>query len=167
MSDQRRKHPPPCRAAWLSVAFIALCAAPVFAHDVSRSESTITIDEATVRIRFAINLLELSGVDANGDERVSYDELDARIEEVFAAIKQHFELRAPDPPERVVMERHRIVEDHMLQADLEYRFADDVRELAVGSSLDTVTGPSHLHHVRAEESGINDEKHDRHAERQG
>jgi hypothetical protein len=102
-----------------------------------------------VRVRFAINLLEL-GADRNRDERVTYDELDARIEEIFALIKQHYALGAPEPPARVEMQRQQIADDHMLQAELVYTFDRAVRELRVASTLDTVTSAQHVHHVRAD-----------------
>ena len=74
----------------------ALFASAVRAHDFSQSESAIEIDGAIVRVRIGVNLLEMPGVDANGDQRVSYDELDESIERVFAAIKEHLTLRAPE-----------------------------------------------------------------------
>jgi hypothetical protein len=133
--------------------FVAFCIAASSAHEVSRSESTLAIAGATVRAQFSINLLEFRGVDANGDERVSYDELDARIEDVFTVIKQHFVLAAPDRPTRVVLQRQQIVEEHVLQADLVYTFDRPVRALRVESTLETVTTPGHVHHVRTDISG--------------
>jgi hypothetical protein len=123
------------------------------AHELARSESTLTIDGATVRARVAIDLLELQGVDRNADQRVSYEELDAAIERVFAALEDHLALRAPDPPTRVTMGRRQILDDHVLQVDLAYTFDRGVRELRVESTLDRVASPSHLHHVRANIGG--------------
>jgi hypothetical protein len=100
-------------------------------------------------VRFSINLLEFRGVDANGDERVSYDELDARIEDVFAVIKEHFVLAATDRPARAVLTRQQIVDDHVLQADLVYTFDRPVGELRVQSTLDAITAPGHVHAVEA------------------
>ena len=133
--------------------FVAFCIAPSSAHEVSRSESVLSVADASVRVQFSINLLELRGVDANGDQRVSYDELDARIEDVFGAIKQHYVLAAPAPPARVVMQRQQIVEEHVLQADLVYTFDRPVRQLRVESTLETVTTPGHVHDVRTDISG--------------
>jgi hypothetical protein len=137
----------------LSLTALVLAVGTGFAHEVSRSESTLLITEATVRAQFAINLLEFRGVDANGDERVSYDELDARIEEVFTVITQHFVLTTPDRPTRVVLQRQQIVEDHVLQADLVYTFDRPVRELRLESTLDAVTTPDHVHHARTTIAG--------------
>jgi hypothetical protein len=125
----------------------------VAAHEVSRSEAILSIAGATVRVEFVINLLEFRGVDSNGDQRVSYDELDARLEDLFAVIKQHYVLAAPAPPASVVMQRQQITEDHVLRADLIYTFDRPVRELSVESTLDTVTSPGHVHNVRTDISG--------------
>jgi hypothetical protein len=137
----------------MAAGALALLVATVSAHDVSRSESTITIDGAVVHVRFAINLLELAGVDGNRDQRVSYDELEAAIERVFGAIKQHYVLRAPAAPVRVVMERQQMLDDHVLHADLVYTFDSAVRRLMVESTLDAATSASHLHHVNAHIGG--------------
>lgn len=143
-----------CRAFWLSVAAgVLLSRAPSVAHELSRSESALSIADATVRVQLTINLLEFPGVDANKDERVSDDELDARIEQVFAVIKRHYLLAASAPPARVVMQRQQIVEDHVLQADLVYTFDRPVRNLHVESTLEAVTTPRHVHAVRASIDG--------------
>jgi hypothetical protein len=134
-------------------AGVIACSVVAAAHEVSRSESTLAITDATVHAQFSINLLELQGVDANGDQRVSYDELDARIEDVFMVIKRHFVLAAPDGPTHVVLQRQQIVEEHVLQADLVYTFDRPVRQLRVESTLDTVTTPGHIHYVRTDISG--------------
>ena len=120
----------------------------------SRSESEVSITGASVMVRFSINLLEFRGVDANGDERVSYDELDARIEDVFAGIREHFVLATTDRPARVVLQRQQIVEDHVLQADLAYTFDRPVRELRLQSTLDAITAPGHVHSVQATIGGL-------------
>ncbi len=146
--------PAPLKKCWLLLLIVlVLGVSYVSAHELSRSESKLSITGATVHVQFAINLLEFRGVDANGDDRVSYDELDARIEDVFGAIKQHYVLATPAPPARVVMQRQQIVEEHVLQADLVYTFDRPVRELRVESTLEAVTTPGHVHHVRTDISG--------------
>ena len=137
----------------LTIGAIPVCGREAIAHDVSRSESVLVIDGATVRVQFSINLLEFKGVDANGDGRVSYDELDARIEQVFTVIKQHFVLTSPDPPTRVILQRQQIVEDHVLRAELVYTFDQPVRDLRVESTLEAATTPSHVHSVQADING--------------
>ena len=138
-----------CRGFWLCMAAgVLLSRAPSVAHELSRSESTLSIADATVRAQFSIDLLEFRGVDVNQDEHVSYDELDARLDDVFAVIRQHYLLAAPAPPTRVVMERQQIVDDHVLQAELVYTFDRPVRDLRVESTLDAIATPGHIHAVR-------------------
>ena len=115
------------------------------AHDLSQSESRIEIDGSTVRVRLTIDLLEIPDVDADRDGRVSYEELDSAIERTFDRIKQHFQLRAATMPERIVLDRHRIVDDHMLEADLRYTFNQEVRRLDVTSTFSAIMRPGHRH----------------------
>jgi hypothetical protein len=137
----RRYRCPLLLATWGVVWAIAA----VGAHEFSQSESTIEASGDAVRVRFSLNLLEISGVDDSGDGRVSYDELDKKIESVFALIKQHYTLHAPDAPMRVVAERYDIVDEHVLQLDIRETFSGAVRELAVTSTLDAAIGPTHQH----------------------
>jgi hypothetical protein len=127
---------------WLLV--IALTTV-VTAHDFSQSESLLEVAGSTVRARIRINLLEIEDVDANVDQRVSYDELDRSIERVFAAIKEHFVLRAPDAPDQIVAERYEIGDDHVLQIDVAYTFSERVRRLELTSRFDVLFAPGHQH----------------------
>jgi hypothetical protein len=127
---------------------LPVCGPGASAHDLSRSESVLEIDGATVRAQFSIDLLEFNGVDANGDGQVSYDELDARVEDIFSLVKQHYTMAAPAPPSRTVMQRQQVVEDHVLRAELVYTFDRAVRDLRVESTLEAATTPSHVHYVR-------------------
>ena len=52
-----------------------------------------------------------------------------------------------------MLQRQQIVDEHVLQADFVYTFDRPVRELRVESTLETVTTPGHVHHVRTEISG--------------
>src|SRR5262245_2334401 len=124
---------PRVAARVLLACVAAAVPALVSAHDFSQSESAIEIDGATVRVRLGVNLLELPGVDANGDQRVSYEELDRSIERVFAAIREHFTLRAPAPPVRVTAARYEIVDDHVLSIDLVHTFTERVGRLEIVS----------------------------------
>ena len=129
------------RSLLLIVGFSAILAA----HEFSQSESTLTIDGRSVNVRLRLNLLEFPGVDADASGVVSYEELDRAIERVFAAVKEHYVLGAPAPPLRVSVERHDIVDDHVLQMDVRYDFADDVNQLDVTSTFEMLLGPMHQH----------------------
>jgi hypothetical protein len=136
------------RLTWLVLLVVATCAT-VYAHDFSQSESTLTIDGSAVRVQLSLNLLDLPYVDSNGNGVVSYEELDATIERVFAAVKTHYVLGAPGSPLRTALEHQEIVEDHVLRMDLRYDFADDVRQIDVTSTLDAMLGPMHQHFLTA------------------
>ena len=143
----------PSLAAGLLLACLATGPDIVRAHDFSQSESTVEFDGATVRVRLGVNLLELPGVDANGDQRVSYEELDRSIERVFAAIKEHFTLRAPAPPVRVTAARYEIVDEHVLRMDLVHIFTTSVGRLEIASRFDRLFGPAHRHLITARLGG--------------
>ena len=136
------------RRCALGVVGVLTLAAAVIAHDFSTSESVLQIDGSIVRSRLSINLLTLGGVDVNGDERISYDELDRAIERVFLAIKDHYRIdSAGEPAVSVNADRSEIVEDHVLQIDLRYVFNRPVTTIMVMSTLDQMLGPSHQHVV--------------------
>ena len=138
------------RSLPVCVVAAALVAIGAEAHEFSQSESTIEFDgRSTIHLRFSLNLLELKGVDASGDQRVSYDELDRSIERVFTAIKEHYTLGAPEPAERIVAEKYQIADDHVLQIEIRQTFGTDVGRLDVTSSLDALLGSAHQHLVTA------------------
>lgn len=131
----------------LAVATALAAAATVFssAHDFSASESVLSVDGAIVRSRLSLNALELPDVDVNGDQRISYDELDRAIERIFKTIKQHYFVGAPEPPSAIVAERNAIIDDHVLQIDIRYTFSHSVGLLDLTSTLDGVLGATHQH----------------------
>jgi hypothetical protein len=131
---------------------LPLCAM-LAAHEFSQSESALVVDGRSVTARIDLNLLEFPDVDADRSGIVSYEELDRAIERVVAAVKEHFVLGAPEPPADFVVERHEIVEDHVLRMDVRYGFAHDVRRLDVTSTLDALFGPMHQHFVTATMAG--------------
>jgi len=137
------------RTLLLVIGFSAILAA----HDFSQSESTLALDGSTVHAQLRFNLLEFPRVDADGNGVVSYEELDAAIERVFAAVKEHYVLGAPDAPLRVLVERHEIVDEHVLQMGVRYDFAGAVNQLDVTSTLDVLFGPMHQHIVTARLTG--------------
>ena len=132
----------------LIVALLALTQG-AGAHDLSRSESTIAIAGPDAHVRLSLNLLALSGVDANSDTRVSYEEMDKAIERVFALIKTHYNLRAPEPPTAIVAERYDVTDDHVLQISIKYTFDRSIRRLDLTSTLDAIAGADHQHAASA------------------
>lgn len=114
-------------------------------HDVSQSESKVEVHGPQVRVILRLNLLELGYVDANRDGRVSYDELDTAIDRIYADVKSHYILRTPDLPLQITLTHYGIVEDHILDMDLLYRFPHDLMRLEVISTLYQITQPAHEH----------------------
>jgi hypothetical protein len=140
------------RALLTSVVFFLFCV-PARAHDVSQSDSKIEVHGREVHVSFRLNLLELRYVDTNGDGLISYDELDNSIARVYADVKQHFLLRAPDPPTRVTLEKYSVVEGHLVDMELNYEFGQDVTRLEVTSTLYQITQPTHEHLTSANLNG--------------
>ncbi len=144
--------------AWRRCAVTVVCllmlAASVAGHDFSASESVLEIDGRTVRSTLSINLLEIHDVDLNGDERISYDELDRSIERLFAAIKEHYRIDAAgDPAQSVHADRSEIVDDHVLQINLRYTFSRPATAVVVTSTLDQLLGSTHQHVVSLKVDG--------------
>jgi hypothetical protein len=132
----------------LVFAAIPLVIVPVArAHDVPRSEARIEVQGTQVRVDLRINLLELNGVDLNGDGLISYDELDHSIDRIYSAVRQHYLLSAPDPPIQVTLEHDSVVENHVLDMQLLYVFPSEVKQLQVTSTLDQILQPGHEHLV--------------------
>ena len=137
----------------LSIAFFTL-AASASAHDVSQSDSKIEVQGKDVTVSLRLNLLELPYVDLNGDGFISYDELDHSIDRIYADVKQHYALRDPDLPVQITLRHYGVVEDHVLQMDLLYRFDKDVSQLEIDSTLFQITQPGHEHLVSVNLDGV-------------
>jgi len=133
------------RALAVAIAMAVATTVHTSAHEFSASESVLSVDGAIVRSRLSLNALELPDVDANGDQRISYDELDRAIDRIFKTIKEHYAVAAPDPPSAIVAERSEIVDDHVLQIDIRYTFAHRVGQLTLSSTLDRLLGGTHQH----------------------
>ena len=137
--SQARLRPAATLTCW--VAFVA----GVIAHDLGRSESTILVRGAEVRVSVVIDLLEVSGVDANGDGEVSYSELDDSIDRVYTMVKDHLVVHGEAPPVRTSLEQHLVKDGHVGQLALLLTFSDPVAQLTTYSSLQEVLRPTHEH----------------------
>jgi hypothetical protein len=81
------------------VGLLALaCVMPLSAHDLARSESRLDVQGRDIGCSLTVDLLEFPAVDVDGNGKISYEELDRSIASVFARVKEHFVLRAPDVP---------------------------------------------------------------------
>ncbi len=140
------------RAAAAGMLMVLALAAPR-AHDLAQSESRLELQGTTVRSTTLVDLLELSHADADQSGRVSYDELDRGIVSVFDLVKSHLVLTAAVPPARITLERHELIDDHVLRMVIDYRYADAVARLQVTSTLDQIGKPEHQHLVSAVVNG--------------
>jgi hypothetical protein len=143
------------KLSFLLVGLLTLTAAsPLVAHDLARSDSRLEIEGRAVRCTLTVDLLEFPGVDADGNGVVSYDELDRSIAAVFARVKEHFLLRAPGEPAKIVMTRHELIDEHTARIELAYTFPTSVSRLEVTSTIDQLSHrPDHQHFVTAMISG--------------
>src|SRR2546422_634208 len=78
------------RARIIAFAVSLACIGTAGGHDISRSESLIEVHGREVDVVLRLDLLALRYVDANGDDRVSYDELDNAIDRIYADVRRHY-----------------------------------------------------------------------------
>jgi len=116
------------------------------AHPMSHSLSRVAVTATQVRVTLTIDLLEVAGVDRNGDARITFDELDASIERLYALVSGHYTVAASAPPTRVTLESYAIVENgHIGRFDLLHAFANEPDALTITSALHLMTAPEHRH----------------------
>lgn len=116
------------------------------AHPMSHSLSRVAVTATQVRVTLTIDLLEVAGVDRNGDARITFDELDASIERLYALVRGHYNVAASAPPTRVTLEGYAIVDDgHIGRFDLLHEFANEPDALTITSALHRMTSPEHRH----------------------
>jgi hypothetical protein len=133
------------RWAAITLSALALAGAVLSAHDLGRSESVVVVNGQRARVRLIFDLLELSGVDANGDGEVSYRELDASIDRVYAAVKQHLVVTSDGTTARTTLERYAVRDSHVADLDLLLTFSAPVSQLTIRSTLHEILLPAHEH----------------------
>ena len=137
---------------------LLLSVAGVAAHPMSHSLSRLNIDGRDVVVTLSIDLLELGDVDRDGNDLVSFEELESAIERVYARVRQHYSVRAGAEPETVRLERYEIIEDgHIGRLHLRATFATEPGAIEVASTLDQITTPAHRHLVSIERVGTVEE----------
>ena len=117
----------------------------VQAHDLGRSESAVTVRGSEARARVTLDLLDVAGIDTNGDGQVSYGELDEGIDRIYAIVKGHLVINSVAPPVRSALERYAVNDEHVGQLDLLLTFDRPVSGLTVTSTLHHVLRPTHEH----------------------
>jgi HupE / UreJ protein len=128
-----------------SLAFATLFVPKASAHDVPQSESKIQVQGHNVKVLLKLDLLELGYVDVNGDNVISYDELDSAIDRIYADVRTHYSIRSTTALLQVTLQRYEIVEDHVLELNLLYVFAGDVTQVEVDSTLFQIMRLGHQH----------------------
>jgi HupE / UreJ protein len=135
-------------AAALAIGAMLCGSTALVAHDISRSESTLAVHGRQIEATLTLNLLdfhELPNIDRNRDGSVSYEELDESITALYAAVRQHYRVRAPDAAVQTTVERYTFVGPNRIRLDLRYSFAAEITSIAVESTLDRITQPDHRH----------------------
>jgi hypothetical protein len=128
---------------------------PLVAHDLARSESRLTVQGASVECQLTVDLLGFPGVDEDGNGAISYPELDRSIASVFARVKEHFVLRSPAEPSKILMTGHELLDEHTARLTLDYTFPSGLSQLAVTATFDRLTRrPDHQHFVIATIGGV-------------
>jgi hypothetical protein len=123
------------------------------AHDLSHSQSDITVSGATARARVQVDLIGFAGWQWPRRDVVTYDELDARIEEVFGLLKEHLQAASSAALVSTTMARYGLIDNHVLDADILYTFNRPIDDLVVRSTLDRITAADHQHLARVSYEG--------------
>lgn len=137
---------------WVGACLVAALSVTARAHDLSQSVSDVmVVGDREARVVLNVDGLELGGLDADGDARISFGELERSIEDVFERARGHFLVHAADAPVRTTLEHYAVVDDHAVRLEIRYSFDEPITALTVTSRLDRVTHPAHRHltNVRA------------------
>jgi hypothetical protein len=126
------------RATVAALALLLALHAPARAHDVSRSESKINIDGREVRVVFTLNPAQLL-------QPVMPGQVPAALDSIFRAVQDHYSVRSPAAPVRATLEKYQLLANYLLQMDVLYVFAQDVKEIEVTSTMDRIMPAGHEH----------------------
>jgi hypothetical protein len=144
------------RVTWLLAAAV-LWASVAGGHDLSHSESDITVREREVRARLRVDLVGFGGLQWRTVDRIAYEELDRQIDVVFSLIKAHLEIASLESqPASIRLAAYSLVDNHVLDAEIVYRFAAAPSTLTVRSRLDRITAADHQHLARVNFGGAAD-----------
>jgi hypothetical protein len=122
-------------------------------HDLSHSQSDITVAGASARARVQLDLIGFNAWQWTRRDVVTYDDLDARIEEAFRLLKTHLQASSSATLVSASMARYGLIDNHVLDADVVYTFDRPIDDLVLRSTLDQITAPDHQHLVRVSYEG--------------
>jgi hypothetical protein len=120
-------------------------AAPLFAHDILRSDAKIEVRGNQVRATVTLNLFELTSPIVPGSPRATPAQLDASIAAIFASFQHHYFLRSPAMPVRTTLGQYVLIDGNVVHMEATWDFADDITSLEVESRLDQIMPPGHKH----------------------
>ena len=130
----------------MRLAVVALfLAAPLFGHEILRSDAKIEVRGHQARAIFTLNLFELTSPVVPGTPRATPAQLDGSINDIFASVKSHYYLRAPAEPVSTTLGQYVLIDGNVVHMEVAYDFADDISALEVESQLDRIMVPGHRH----------------------
>ena len=127
------------------------------AHDLSHSQSDITVSGTTARAHVQVDLIGFAGWQWPRRDVVTYDELDARVEELFGLLKTHLQTTSSATLVSTTMARYGLIDNHVLDADVVYTFDRPIDDLVIRSTLDQITAADHQHRTRVSYEGRSSE----------
>ena len=136
-----------------SALAVILAVVPLGAHDIWRSESRLTANGREIDAVLTVNLLELRGFDLPRTGQVSYSQLSGKIDDLFSTVKNHYRLRSDGDAESVTLTRYLIIDDHLLNLDIRYKFPGEVNRVDVHSTLHQIMEPGHQHLISVRLNG--------------
>lgn len=143
----------------LALVLVAATVLPLAAHDLSHSQSDITVRGRDVQIRLQLDLVGFGGLQWRRRDQVDQDEIDERIETVYALVKEHLRVESPGAIQvEAAMTRYQLTDNHVLDAQIVQRFDRDLDEIVVRSTLDRVTAFDHQHLTRVGFGGAASER---------
>jgi hypothetical protein len=125
----------------------AVLTMPVYAHDVSRSDSKIEIQGKEVRVFLTLNVKEVldpRSLSAGGVDTAPVN-LDKEIGRIFSAVRQHYFVTSPASPIETTLEKYSVLAGPLIQLRILYVFEQDVTRLEVKSTLYEIMPAGHQH----------------------
>jgi hypothetical protein len=126
----------------IAAMFLAL-ASVLAAHDVSRSDSRVEIQDKEVRVFLTLNYKELQNPALTS----------AEIEPIFNAVQNHYFVGTPAAPIRTTLEKYSAIGGPLIQLQILYTFERNVTSLNVKSTLPEIMPAGHQHFMSVRLNG--------------
>jgi len=119
------------------------------AHDVSRSDSKVEIQDREVRVALTLNVKELQIPVIPSDPL----NLDKEIPRIFEAVRSHYFVTSPAAPIGITLEKYSVLAGSLIQLQILYVFDQDVTSLDVKSTLYEIMPSGHQHLMNVKLNG--------------